>query len=333
MCGIAGFVITGNVPMVNREKLLDELLTGIDHRGGDATGFVAIGSDGTVEWEKAACATRPFLAERHALPRDAVACLAHTRFATQGDRGFARNNHPIKRGSFYLIHNGVVFNERTLYDIAQREPYGAVDSEALAALMAHADNWEATGPLMERVDGSAAIAALDERDGSVMLARISSSPLYVLRTRRMILWASTAYAVETAHKYAIGSLGKNKAVSMDEGEALIIRDGKVSSFSFAAPLPYYVPSPSTSFLGKRWQGNKGSTVKANPLAISETSGVAESEVVPSETSEWWTWCELCHAETKDMYDLLDEGDRYEVCGDCYRTFASDESYLGRTVGL
>lgn len=321
MCGIAGFIVKKDVPSLTLEKLLDELLHGIANRGGDATGFVARSSDGTTEWEKAACDVAPFIEERHPLPEGTVACLAHTRFATQGTPGFARNNHPIRRGPFYLVHNGVISNERVLYALAGREPYGAVDSEALAAVVAAAGTLDGSLRLLEQARGSAAIAVLDERSGDVMLARLASSPLYVLETRRLIIFASTSWACEQAHKRAVGSLRKsNRAVGLLEGEAVIIpANGNARTLRFEK-LPF---EQSWSFLD--WEDRKKdreSYVAAWTLDEDEEQLPAHDGNLARPVDDLYPLnCEICQQTMDDPYDLYDGDDRYLVCDGCFDTFA------------
>jgi hypothetical protein len=284
---------------------------------------VAAARDGTVEWEKAACDVRPFLRERHRLPVGTVSCLAHTRFATQGHEGFARNNHPIRRGTFYLVHNGIVTNENELFSLAARDPYGTVDSEALAAIVAASGSLAASLPWLERVKGSAAIAALDERDGSVLVARVSSSPVYVLETRRLVLWASTSYAVEEAHRRAVGSLRKGtRAYALEEGEALLFVNGKRTRLTFAAPA-YEVYRPSWED-GKKWQGGKTTTANGATFRTGYSWEKDEDEKVPVDKVYLADECEICHLPLTDAYDLYDGDDTYEVCEVCYGTFGHEE---------
>src|SRR5580765_5394737 len=102
MCGIAGaFLRDPEGIEVNLDAMLSTLVDAIDHRGGDATGFIALGSEGVVEWQRAACDAEDFNKNRRPVPEGTRTILAHTRYATQGLPAFIENNHPLKRGSFY----------------------------------------------------------------------------------------------------------------------------------------------------------------------------------------------------------------------------------------
>lgn len=244
MCGIGGFILTASddrTGNIATERMLDTLLQAIDHRGGDACGFVARNRTGEIEWQKAAVDATPFLTYRRGMPDRTTVALAHTRMATQGLPGFPENNHPLRRGSFYVIHNGHVRNDAALFQVAGRDRFGQVDSESIAAVLSHVGSLAPSENLtnhLAKVEGAAAIAALDERDGTVLLARLTSSPLHVLRTRRAVLFASTEGAVRLAHESGIGSLSRrNRIEGWDEGQAATIHpDGTLEPFSVPVPV-------------------------------------------------------------------------------------------------
>src|SRR5262245_21635683 len=108
MCGIAGVYLRDPKLSVNLDALLDTMLDAIEHRGGDATGYLALNPEGVAEWHRAACDVPDFKKYRRPVPEGTRTILAHTRWATQGLPAFIENNHPIRRGPFYVIHNGHV---------------------------------------------------------------------------------------------------------------------------------------------------------------------------------------------------------------------------------
>jgi len=303
MCGIAGFVVKDPTKTVDRDALLDALLREIDHRGGDATGFVAYGPDSIV-WDKAACGADDFIQERRRVPANATAVVAHTRFATQGNPGFSRNNHPIRRGPFYLTHNGHVTNDRALFASTGLVPHGTVDSEAIAALLEARGTLDGCGQALEAIDGSAAVAVLDSRDGSVLLARVSGSPLHVLETRRVIIYGSTSTAVSRAHVLAIGSLGRTKVEYWHEGEGAVIRDGRIHPFTFDPPL--HQSSWKTS-----------SYVPSKPAASLPATTIAPDW-------EHWRACDLCGSYVPELSTVQDHAidDTWSLCDDCVEELAS-----------
>ncbi len=88
-----------------------------------------------MEWHKASTDAKGFRPFRRRLPADADVVIAHTRWATQGSPAFPENNHPVKRGPMFVTHNGVIYNDRSVFSLTKRTPYGQVDSEAIAALL------------------------------------------------------------------------------------------------------------------------------------------------------------------------------------------------------
>jgi hypothetical protein len=232
----------------------------------------------------------------------------------------------------YLTHNGIVSNDRELFAAIERERYGDVDSEAIAAVLSHAGTLAespATIAALESVGGSAAIAAMDDRDGTVLLARISGSPLCILETRRLIIWASTAEAIRMAHTAAIGSLGRATIETVGEGVAIVIRGGRAERFTFA-PLPVpvhkWVATPSTT--GSYTPKSVGPRTRAF-AAYSERWEWDDDDVltVPETpkraVAEPWQ-CELCGEPMYDVYDLFDGADDWELCGSCYTAATVDE---------
>lgn len=244
MCGIAGIAVRGSLTANQLETLTDTLLNGIDWRGGHATGFYAWGHRVT-DWQKASCDAPTFRRHRRLLPLGANRVLLHTRWATHGLPAFPENNHPLKRGPFLLVHNGIVSNTETLYREADRTPFGEVDSESIAALFAHAGTIRDAIPRLETIHGSAAIGVTDERDGTTFVARISENPVHILETRRVILFASCASAIVAAHKAAIGRIGVSRVRELTDGEGVIIGpDGTTETVSF----PFHVwPRPRITF--------------------------------------------------------------------------------------
>ena len=124
MCGIAGVYLRDPDAKADLDGMLDTMLEEIEHRGGDATGFVALDAKGIAEWQKAACGSKEFCRYRRRVPKGTRTIMAHTRYATLGLPAFVENNHPLKRGAFVVIHNGHVNNHHQLFELADRKPYG-----------------------------------------------------------------------------------------------------------------------------------------------------------------------------------------------------------------
>jgi glucosamine 6-phosphate synthetase-like amidotransferase/phosphosugar isomerase protein len=105
MCGIAGVHVKsahlGRFPL---DRFVDELFLGIEHRGRDASGYVAVNDEGEVMMQKAPVKASLFTRKRKTIPNSARTVLLHTRLATQGLPAFsedvfrdAQRTHPQRR--------------------------------------------------------------------------------------------------------------------------------------------------------------------------------------------------------------------------------------------
>lgn len=287
--------------------MLDTLLIQIEPRGDDATGFVAISDDGVAEWQKASCPASTFTLYRRPVPHGTKAILAHTRWATQGLPAFIENNHPIRRGPFFIIHNGHVRNDDVLFENANRKRFGRVDSEAIAARLSSFGDLADLGMVIEEIEGDAAVAAVDERDATrLVVARGNYSPLYVYNGRRIVLFASTKEAIEKAYSRHIGRISESRLELVEQGAQLEWRDGKLSRTSFtpkASPV-------KTVVWGGGWSNTGGWS--------SSTPARSEEEGTSLYTYDYE--CDACHSsmrypEIETRYDA-EEKMTYMFCEDC-----------------
>jgi len=305
MCGIAGIHILDTSVQVHMDAALSTMLKEIDSRGGDACGHVALSAEGVVEWQRAAVDAADFNQHRRIVPKETRTILAHTRWATQGLPGFMENNHPIKRGPFYVIHNGHVSNDWEMFKLAERESFGQVDSEAIAALLAWHGGLENVPEVMEEIEGAAAIAAVDERKPlDLVLARGYSSPLVVIRTDKLVVWASTEHAVRQVWKKHVGKLPRRrKPQHVQEGRALMWIGGEFSVEEFKPYSP-----PTYTYQGKWIEMAEDD----DPTAC----GVQPTRHMPT-IGGWPKWDKRDDSDNKwDAEDMLD-GYGYTVqCDEC-----------------
>lgn len=351
MCGISGFLLRDPSFRVDRDALLTTLLDEIEMRGTHATGYVAIGGDGTLDWQKASCKASVFNLNRRRVPDSAQVVLGHTRWATQGLPSFMENNHPIKRGSFYVIHNGHVSNDTKLFANAERRPFGEVDSEAIVARLSSFGDLKFLGNVMEEIDGDAAVAAVDERDGSrLVLARGHSSPLWIYNGRRIVVFASTITAVTEAYEKHIGRIGEARLIEAEEGEMFVWK-GQTEFWKQELDLPKRwkitkwsgtswgddwhrkdtdgIWSPRGSY--KKWDPDQKKYVEAERNEKKEEDAVLEraaAELVGGHTSDYdFVGCDGCdevvtYLEIEYIYDHK-SGTTLLFCDKCYTTLHED----------
>lgn len=348
MCGIGGIHVfnPGNAPKwLNMEHAIDALFTTLDYRGGDATGFVAIGDDSKSVWQKASCDASAFFKERRALPFNTRSVIVHTRMATQGSAAFPENNHPIRRGSVYIVHNGHIYNDWEVFKKVNRDRYGQVDSEAIAILIAKHGIMN-THRAMEEISGAAAIAVVDEtRPGLMALARGSSSPLMFYKNDNVAVFGSTIESVKRAWTCLYGSAPKDKHIeNVKEGTAIYL-DKKTHRKKFT-PDDFYITkyayAPVTDTITKmsdKWDNYSVDDYKGVILCshgcrtkdceICSTAWDSEWEEVdghesflPMVREEDETACELCGLLiTGKIVRIKEVDDTWVMCENCAEELA------------
>ena len=181
MCGIVGAIADRDVVPV-----LIEGLKRLEYRGYDSAGIAILGDDcvrrvrrtGRVAEMEAAAQAEHFVAPLG---------IGHTRWATHG--GVTEGNaHPhVSHGEIALVHNGIIENHEQQRERLRALGYAfesQTDTEVVAHLIHHYRSQGATllGALQSAVaelDGAYAIAVIDKRDPSRMVAARMGCPLLV----------------------------------------------------------------------------------------------------------------------------------------------------------
>jgi len=196
MCGIGGFSLSNN-SKINPRKLSNALLTELDIRGNQASGFAFQTADSQGYFKKDTAGSKLNL---KGMPKDSRIGILHTRYATHGSIANMANNHPVQSpdGSISLVHNGVIYNHdlvRTEIDPKNKLP--EVDSSVVPAIL---QKFNRDTSKFDMLDGDASVAWLDEKDmGTLWVARISHSPLYICQTSDgSFIFASTEDILERA---------------------------------------------------------------------------------------------------------------------------------------
>lgn len=343
MCGIAGYHIRRMSRVsFNPSALAAELLLGIEERGKDATGYVAVSADGSLQSQKAACAASVFVSACRSLPADTRTVLLHTRLATQGKAAFPENNHPVTSGGVHVVHNGHIYNDRALFGSLGVDRLGYVDSEVIPACLA-VEGWDKPARALELLDGALAIAAINEHaPGELLLAKGEWSPLYVVASENLIVWASTKTAILRAWKRALGTEPRKERVRMMlAGEMWRIADGKMTPDSFT-PIPQVIATgkqittaassaclvPQVKTTAEEWDSDdelrrKGYSAKLDRAlrTLDERSRSTLKTAVWDTDSEEWSLADYIPAET-------DREVRCACCGDwsdvlAMRSFAAE----------
>lgn len=234
MCGIAGFCLNAE-EHIDARKLSEVLLEQIVTRGRDATGAAWYNAKrNEVRYTKAPYSAKTFVQTRLPLmPSGVKNVILHTRFATQGDKKFTANNHPIVIDNLVGVHNGHISNDDAILKAyPNHKRIGQVDSEAAFVMAKYEEN-----PLeaFTEIQGRAALAWIDgDRGRELNLARVSGSPLCVAQTPKgSTVFASTKPLLERAMKNA--GLKIEWIAEMDEYEYMKVRNGAIMEYTDFKP--------------------------------------------------------------------------------------------------
>ena len=248
MCGIAGMYLheAPGRPMSRRkvERLVNNLLLGIENRGRHATGFACIDADGEITVQKMNITASDFIKARRLIPAKPRTILLHTRFATQGAPEVEANNHPIEYDDILVTHNGHINNDAEIFREFKLKRNAEVDSEAIAALFQHYGIEKAHLPL-QNLEGGFAVAVADARHPeTLVLAKGWSSPLTIHHFEHGLVWASTDHAIKSAMEKTFGDKPNWKSMqSAGVGDIYYIQPGDINRYDFK---PAYTKTRSYS---------------------------------------------------------------------------------------
>ena len=245
MCGIGGFSLSSK-SKVNPRSLSNALLTELDIRGDQASGFAYQSQDSIGYFKNDVAGSRLSL---KTMPKSASTVILHTRFATHGSTRDMSNNHPIQSpdNSIHLVHNGVIYN----HDLVRKQldyKLPEVDTSVIPALL---QQYNRDPDKFSMLDGDAAIAWLDESQrGKLHLARISHSPLTIAQLKDgSFVFASTRSILLNALK----RLGLKADFLQDvaERKMLEVVSGRINSM-------LDLPDTDPAYIDKSWASSYSS---------------------------------------------------------------------------
>lgn len=202
MCGIAGIRKYADNPITQEE--ICTLLCALEHRGNHATGIALQTPDG-IKIIKNCTPAWSFVAEKETkdfldqfLTKDTTMAILHTRYATVGNPKELANNHPMWRGKTAVVHNGGITNHMALFNEHKMERSCETDSDVIRGLC---DTYGITPKgiaQLNKMSGSAAIAAFSTENPDHLLLARSGSPLIYGLVEDKMWWASTMGAIQKA---------------------------------------------------------------------------------------------------------------------------------------
>ena len=223
MCGIVGAIADRDVVPV-----LIEGLKRLEYRGYDSAGIAVVVGDAVRRVRRTG---RVAEMEGAAIAEDFHATLGigHTRWATHG--GVTEGNaHPhISHGDLALVHNGIIENHEQQRERLRALGYAfdsQTDTEVIAHLIHH---YRAQGDSLlvalqravKELDGAYALAVIDKRDPSTLVAARMGCPLLVGLGEGENFVASDVSAIISATR---------RVIFLDEGDTAEITRGAVRVF-------------------------------------------------------------------------------------------------------
>jgi len=222
MCGIVGYV--GNGPVY---KVLINGLKRLEYRGYDSAGMALVAPDGDLHVYKAkgkVSNLEEFCADKQL---DAVAGIAHTRWATHGEPSDS-NAHPhySEDGRLALVHNGTIENYQLLKDALRQ--HGCqfkteTDTEVLVQLIEYIRTTndcplvDAVREALNQVIGAYAMAVVEKGNPDTIVAARKSSPLVVgIGDNETFLGSDGTPFIEYT----------NKVVCVNDNEIAVIKRGE-----------------------------------------------------------------------------------------------------------
>lgn len=177
MCGIVGFISSeGFVKSLEREKWFSQALFTNTLRGGDSTGmFFVDNKSGKVGTFKKALHAPDFLdlgkvntiinkSQNYSI------IIGHNRAATKGSIT-SKNAHPFKHDGITCVHNGTIYNHRSLKGCSNFD----VDSEAITWSIAN----NGIDYTIKNINGAYALVYFDENKQKLYILRNDERPLAV----------------------------------------------------------------------------------------------------------------------------------------------------------
>jgi glucosamine--fructose-6-phosphate aminotransferase (isomerizing) len=180
MCGIVGYI--GNRKAA---PIILESLRKLEYRGYDSAG-IAVLNDGQIAIRRSEGKLKNLAKVLRQGPLPGNIGIGHTRWATHG-RPSETNAHPHRAGHIVVVHNGIIENYLELKDYLIKR--GAkIASETDTEIIAHLVEEEiekgydflgAVRKSLKKIQGSYALAFLNQKDPSRLIVAKNSTPIVI----------------------------------------------------------------------------------------------------------------------------------------------------------
>lgn len=186
MCGIFGIIASKNVPLDELNKLGSHAR----QRGRDSSGLISC-FDKQYHIKRADYDIEKLLSEFYS--NEASLVLGHSRLITNG----LADNQPVVRGGICVIHNGIIVNDKDVWNDTKLVRAFEIDSEIIAAIAEkHVEEFSTlegvSSKVLELCEGIIATAILVPKLGQMVLFSNNGS-LYLGEKNGHIYFSSEGY--------------------------------------------------------------------------------------------------------------------------------------------
>lgn len=191
MCGIFGLI--NNNPDYNSGKIFKSLCLFSESRGKEASGFAVL-KDTKIKVFKTPFAASEMVKstvfKKEILKTDnkndkGFIAIGHSRLVTNGYEQDEKNNQPVVRNGYVVIHNGIIVNQKDLWrKYEQEKKMSDLDSELIPVIIKNqtekgSDVGSALGILFSEIYGMTNIALISSSSYGLNLATNNGSVYYI----------------------------------------------------------------------------------------------------------------------------------------------------------
>lgn len=259
MCGIFGLILSGK-SKVDKKKLkpaLDYLFKLSESRGKEASGIALLLNDSIDVYKSSKPASvliktddykNLFEKIKNGSIISRLAVIGHARLVTNGNMSFNQNNQPVVKDNSIVVHNGIITNDKELWEKYSLERKYDVDTEIILSLINyfHSKNIDlsnAVSNTYKNIEGSASIGALFKNSENLVLATNTGS-LYFCQSKKyqISIFASEFSIIKKAIRKTLSPYLEEKEIrQIKAGSGFIVnlKNNSVTNFYFKDRLKNY----------------------------------------------------------------------------------------------
>jgi len=265
--------------------------------------------------------------------------LVHARQATKGEAKDNRNNHPVERGGWVVVHNGQITNDDDLWDYYDKDHRSAeVDTSAVPLVLSQGTDYDTALTYLSILQGSATLAIwnANSRD-RIALARLDGADVFLFLDpkKEILYWSSAAVAGRRLPSVPIANIRFLTMTRVPNNHILVLEPNEQLARAWKVTRsPFFHPRTHTRGVGRQHRilNDGGSVSKTGaptrtPLRSCAVSTTLITETGPSESEakrvnkysdgvtyseEAWdiTWRPVSHK--RDPSKPLPEFDRHRM---------------------